>query len=284
MSSRSRPPVEAVTPHSPRLSRTFLEDLYTRHHHPENLSPDPLEFALGFDDPLEGEVAGLLAAGLAYGRVRVIVRALSEVFAALGPRPRLALETLGPQGLSEALGGFSYRFHRGDDLAIFLHLVGQALARHGSLGRLFGTVDPGGPLGPALDAFAAELLAGDPRPLWPEPTLPLGHRARNLVPPPGQGGGAAKRLCLYLRWMVRRDALDPGYWHGQVDPGRLVVPLDTHVARVGRALGMTDRQSATWRTAGDITATLRRFDPADPVRYDFSLFRFGAAGDDSRPR
>ncbi len=270
-----------MTPPPHPVSRAILEDLYQRHHRLENLSPDPLEFARGFPDPREGEIAGLLAAGLAYGRVGAIVVALSMVFGALGPRPRHALETLGPEGLRHALGGFSYRFHRGADLAVFLHLVGQAAAHHGSLGQLFQAVDPGGPIGPALEAFAYHLLAGDPRPLWPDRTLPREHPARNLLPPPGRGG-AAKRLCLYLRWMVRRDALDPGYWHGRVDPARLVVPLDTHVARVSRTLGFTTRQGATWRTACDVTEALGRYDPADPVRYDFSLFRFGLTGTGGR--
>ena len=99
-------------------------------------------------------------------------------------------------------------------------------------------------------------------------------------------GGAAKRLCLYLRWMARRDALDPGYWSGAVETARLVVPLDTHVARVGRQLGLTGRATADWKMALEITEGLRRFDPADPLRFDFSLFRFGmgrTSPSESRP-
>ncbi|MHB8765045.1 MAG: TIGR02757 family protein [Deferrisomatales bacterium] len=263
--------------------RAFLEDLYARHHRPENLHPDPLVFARGFADPGDGELAGLVAAGLAYGQVAQIMATLGGVFQSLGPRPRATLTAWSAADLRDAFRGFRYRFHRGPDLALFLHLVRQALERYGSLGELFRASDPGGPVGPALAAFSEGLFAGDARPLLPTREVPPGHPARNLLPSPARGG-AAKRLCLFLRWMVRSDALDPGYWHGRVDPARLVVPLDTHVARVGRELGFTARQAADWKTAGEITAALRRYDPADPVRYDFSLFRFGMGRGPRAPR
>jgi uncharacterized protein (TIGR02757 family) len=87
-------------------------------------------------------------------------------------------------------------------------------------------------------------------------------------------GSACKRLNLFLRWMVRQDAIDLGVWKG-VSPARLVVPLDTHVIRLGRCLRLTRYQSPGWKMAADITAALRRIDPGDPVRYDFSLCHVG---------
>jgi uncharacterized protein (TIGR02757 family) len=261
---------------TPPVSKAFLEGLFRSHHRLENLAPDPLVFARGYSTPEEGEVAGLLAAGFAYGQVEKIMGALAEVFRPLGARPTEAIRILTPRDLSDAYEGFCYRFHKTEDVALFLHLVRQALERWGSLSRLFAAGDGASDIGPALSAFTDAILAGDARPLLRTRAVPAGHPVRFLLSSPARGG-AAKRLCLFLRWMVRRDAIDPGYWHGRVDPARLVVPLDTHVARVSGELGLTQRKAADWRTAREITESLRRFDPADPVRYDFSLFRHGMA-------
>jgi uncharacterized protein (TIGR02757 family) len=90
-------------------------------------------------------------------------------------------------------------------------------------------------------------------------------------------GSACKRLNLYLRWMVRRDAVDLGAWT-RVSPSRLVVPLDTHIVRLGRCLRLTKYRSPGWRMAADITRTLRTLDAADPIRFDFSLCHVGMMG------
>jgi len=96
---------------------------------------------------------------------------------------------------------------------------------------------------------------------------------RYFFPRPSKGSGC-KRLNLFLRWMVRRDALDLGVWR-RVSPSKLVVPLDTHVIRVGRCLRLTSYASPGWRMARDITASLRRLDPDDPVKYDYALCHLG---------
>jgi uncharacterized protein (TIGR02757 family) len=92
--------------------------------------------------------------------------------------------------------------------------------------------------------------------------------------PRPSAGSACKRLNLYLRWMVRRDEVDLGVW-ARVSPGKLIVPLDTHVIRLGRCLRLTRYTSPGWKMAAEITASLRRLDPADPVRFDFALCHLG---------
>lgn len=254
--------------------KSVLDALYEKHHHMENLWPDPLVFASGFEDPLDGEIAGLIAASLAYGRVDQIMNALETVFNVLGPNPRSALELRDPLCFLHALNGFIYRFHKGKDLALFFHLTAQCVKRRGSLKASFEIGDEANDIAFAMKAFSEDVFSGDPRPILSDAKLPDSHPVRYLLSSPANGG-AAKRMCLFLRWMIRKDALDPGYWHGMIDSSRLIVPLDTHVARVGRELGFTKRASAGWKTALDITASLRRYDPLDPVRYDFSLFRYG---------
>lgn len=264
-------------------TKAWIEKLHGTHHRAENLYPDPLVFAKGYENPKDGELAGLVAAAFAYGQVGKIMEALGRVFSFLGQNPSGAILTAKPGEVAEALQGFVYRFHKTKDVALFFHLLRQALETWGDLGALFLSVDLGGDVATPLGGFAERILGGDARPLLRTRSVPAGHPVRFLLASPA-AGGAAKRLCLFLRWMVRKDEIDPGYWFGRVDPARLVIPLDTHVARVGRALGFTRRQTADWKMAREITEALRSYDPLDPVRYDFSLFRHGMssprAGDD----
>jgi uncharacterized protein (TIGR02757 family) len=104
----------------------------------------------------------------------------------------------------------------------------------------------------------------------------------NYLLPAPEAGSACKRLLMYLRWMARRDAVDPGPWQG-VDPRLLVVPMDTHMYRVARALGFTRRRTAGMRAALETTAAFARFRPGDPVRYDFALTRLGIRRDTDLP-
>jgi uncharacterized protein (TIGR02757 family) len=107
---------------------------------------------------------------------------------------------------------------------------------------------------------------------------PPGRNFLHLLPDPGTGC-AAKRPCLFLRWMVRKDdGLDLGLWT-VLAPRELVIPLDTHVLRIARYIGLTDRKTAGWLTAEEITSSLRAFDPDDPVSYDFALAQLGISRD-----
>jgi uncharacterized protein (TIGR02757 family) len=124
----------------------------------------------------------------------------------------------------------------------------------------------------ALDSFSERALQTNLRPAYGA-RLPARPGVCYFFPRPS-AGSACKRLNLFLRWMVRTDAIDLGVWKN-VSPARLVVPLDTHVIRLGRCLRLTRYASPGWKMAADITATLRSIDPADPVRFDFSLCHVG---------
>jgi uncharacterized protein (TIGR02757 family) len=126
----------------------------------------------------------------------------------------------------------------------------------------------------AIERFSAEARAIDLRPAYGR--VPRAPGAHYFFSRPSSGG-ACKRLNLFLRWMVRRDRVDPGGWT-TIRPDQLVVPLDTHTIRIGRCLGLTTRRSPGWKMAAEITASLRRLDPADPVRYDFALCHLSMNG------
>lgn len=244
------------------------------------LDSDPVGIVRRFDDPEDREIVGLVASGLAYGRVASIRASLERLLAIVGPRPSRFVASFEPVRDARRFDGFVHRFTRGRDIALLLHLVGQARRRAGSLEAFFlaGDRDPGATtVGPALDAFGAALFSLDARPFVASGTVPARDGARWLLPLPA-AGSACKRSCLFLRWMVRADdGVDCGVW-SRVSPSRLVLPLDTHLQRVVAALGWTRRRTPGWPMALEATEHLRLLDPLDPVRFDFALSRLGILG------
>jgi uncharacterized protein (TIGR02757 family) len=126
-------------------------------------------------------------------------------------------------------------------------------------------------VGLALASFSRRALALDAEGLYGGRGLPARAGVRFFFPSP-EGGSACKRLNLYLRWMVRRDGVDLGVWCRPA-PRQLVLPLDTHTHAVARRLRLTRYRSPSWNMALDVTRRLRRYDPEDPVKYDFALYR-----------
>lgn len=238
-----------------RRLRALLEDLYVSYG-PAHLATDPVEIVRGLADPADREVGGLLVAALALGRVDTIRSKAREALDRAGGAPAaFAARAAADAGARRAFRGFRHRFFVGADVVRLLAGAGRLLDRHGSLAQAFAAADGGEPdVAPALGRFCRALDGGF------------------LFPSPGRGS-AAKRAFLYLRWMVRRDGVDLGLW--PVDPARLLLPLDVHVGRIARLLGLLRRRSNDLAAAREATAALRRLDPADPVRYDFALARLG---------
>ncbi len=247
----------------PRLAAE-LERLYRLYNRRDRAANDPVRFVHGLDPP-DREVAALIASSLAYGRVGQILASVGRLLGAM-PAPAAFLAQSSRARIRKAVGRFRHRFTTAADMAEMLAGVKEALARWGSLERCFaeGMRTGDETIVPALGAFVERIAGRAPR------------GGFSLLPPPGRGS-ACKRLNLFLRWMVRSDEVDPGGW-GLVPASRLVVPLDTHLHRVGRGLGFTDRKSADLRAAVEVTEAFRRLAPADPVRYDFALAHLGIGG------
>jgi uncharacterized protein (TIGR02757 family) len=167
-----------------------------------------------------------------------------------------------------------HRWIRGVDVVALLWLLHQMVDRSGSIEGFFldgydrAAVD----IGDALDGFSRRAMALDLRAVYGR-RVPKQRGVGYFFPRPSAGSGC-KRLNLFLRWMVRRDQVDLGAWSG-AKPSQLIVPLDTHVIRLGRCLGLTRYTSPGWKMAAEITASLRAIDPVDPVRFDFSLCHVG---------
>jgi len=269
----------AVPAADPARCRALLDDLYARYHHPRYLGSDPLAFVYRFDAPADREIVALLAALLAYGNVKAIRRGIEAALERMDRTPARFLDTRAPRHIRARFADWRYRVTAGTTLAGLLIAVRRLRRTHGSLGALFHTLQT-----PADDDIiepAGRLVAA----LRDAADVPLDH----LLPDPRRGS-ACKRLMLLLRWMLRRDAIDPGLWvhassHATPTPtpppaaARLIAPVDTHLHAVARQLGWTPRRQADLMTARQITAALKAVCPHDPLRYDFALTRPGILRD-----
>jgi uncharacterized protein (TIGR02757 family) len=247
-----------------------LYDDYNR----EDSASDPVHRVRPFVAPEDREIAGFCAAALAFGRVASVLNSIDTLFAIMGPHPAAFVRGFDPAAPHPELRAMVHRWTRGADLAALLWILRQMLEESGSIEGFFLEGLDGGDedIGPALDRFSTRALAMDVRPAYGR-KVPKRPGVCYFFPRPS-AGSACKRLNLFLRWMARRDAVDLGVWT-RVPRSKLIVPLDTHVIRLGRCLRLTNYVSPGWKMAADITRTLRKLDPDDPVRFDFSLCHVG---------
>ena len=266
-----------LSPERAKRLRRALDRLERASPPRRRLPLDPVSLPHRYRDRRDIEVAGLLAASLAYGRADLFLPKVTRLLEAMGRSPAAFVRRLDVAGARKLLSGFVYRFNVGADVAVLLLGIGRMLERRGSLeaGFVAARETSGGDLHGALGAFVRELREVDVRAV--ERALGKTRGLDHLLPVP-LGPGAAKRLHLYLRWMVRGpDAVDLGIWK-RVPPSALLVPLDTHVARLAWRLGLVRRRTMGWAASEDITANLRVMDPEDPVRFDFVLCHHGMSG------
>jgi uncharacterized protein (TIGR02757 family) len=258
---------EALRPVLDRLCREHLG----------GASPDdPVDCVRVYPAAADREIAGFIAAGLAFGRVASILASVRAALEPMGASPAAFVRAFEPRRDAARFLPFVHRWVRGRDLVALLVILRHMLNTSGSLEQFFlDGDDPSSPdIRPGLESFCARARAVDVRSIDSGRVNRPGAHAFFPLP---SGASACKRLNLFLRWMVRRDDIDLGAW-SRVSPARLIVPLDVHVIRVARCLGLTPYASPGWRMAASITAALRQIDPSDPVKYDFALCHLGMAG------
>jgi len=249
-----------------------LDRLYGDYNHAQVVS-DPVWTVRRYARADDQEIVAFCAAALAFGRVQSILTSVDALLQVMGPAPAEFVRAFDPSREGRRFAHLGHRWTRGVDLAALLWLLRQMLDRSGSIEGFFaeGHETDAEDVGPGLESFASRALVLDTTAVYgasrPRPGVAYFFSRPST-------GGACKRLNLFLRWMVRRDAVDLGVWT-RVQRAQLVVPLDTHVIRVGRCLRLTRYTSPGWRMAADITRSLRRLDPDDPVKYDFSLCHLG---------
>ena len=250
--------------------RDVLEKLYERYNRRELISPDPLQFLYRYSDPADIEITAFLASALAYGRVQQIEKSLNNLLGRMGDSPSdfvINFDT----NKKRTLKDFKHRFTTGDDISDLLTLLRTAINRCGSIEQYFALgYDPGEKnIIPALSKFCNSLLVIHATGGKGQPTRGLKYLLVNPA-----GGSACKRLNLFLRWMVRDDDVDTGLWKS-IEKARLIVPIDVHMGRLCKILGLYDRKTVSLPAAAEITESFAEIEPADPVKYDFALSRIG---------
>ena len=261
---------------SPADLRERLEQFYRTYNFSGRLTYDPIAFPRRYSRAEDSEVAGFVASSLAYGRVDLFRPVIEKILSPGGKRPAEFFGNFSEKKDRKYFQGIVYRFQRGDDILSFLCIVKGALQKWGSLKNLFyhHYASSDEDITGALRGFVQSLIL-------PESSSVRGSTGKrpglvHLLPSPDRGS-ACKRLNLFLRWMVRRADIDLGLWE-QIPPSKLIIPLDTHIYRISRCLELTQRKSADWKTAQDITRSLRKMDPDDPLKYDFALCHLGISG------
>lgn len=240
------------------------------------LSPDPLEFIHKFEASEDKEIVGLIASSLAYGQVERIRSSIKTVLERMDNKPYRFAVRFNPVKDKGLFDGFVHRFNTGRDIACLIYFAKQMIEESGSIGGFFlkGYSPKDANIKNSLISFSERVLSLDVSALYSTKSLPNDAGVRFFFPSP-KDGSPCKRLNLYLRWMVRKgDRLDFGLWK-DISASKLIIPLDTHIARISQNIGLTKRKSPDWNMAEEITENLKKLDPQDPVKYDFALCRLG---------
>lgn len=242
----------------------LLESLHDKFNNEEFIAEDPISVPHAFVRKEDREVAGLLASTIAWGNRRAIVRSAHRMMHYMDNSP-FDFVVNASEGEIKSLESYVHRTFNGHDFQDFVLAMRHIIAGWGGIGDYFEQrYREYGDLRPVLSAFRRDFHA-----------IPHDKHSEKHLSSIDRGA-ACKRLCMYLRWMVRYDdrGVDFGLWR-DIPMSALYMPLDIHTGRMGRGLGLLTRRQDDWRAVEELTATLREFNAEDPVRYDYSLFGVG---------
>lgn len=259
-----------------RNLKSLLDRFYEKFDFQGRVRHDPIAIPRRYSAPEDIETAGFVAASFAYGKVDLFRPVVEKILEPCGWHPAQFFKSFSLKEDAKHFRGIRYRFNKEQDVLCFVYLVSEAIKNRGSLEKLFYVCmrpDDQDVKG-ALSGFTDYILSGDTTPVYGKNIRPYG--LKQLFPSP-QNGSACKRTNLFLRWMVRKRDIDFGIWD-RVPASHLIIPLDTHIARIAKCMGLTRRGSSDWKTAKEITEALKQFDPKDPLKYDFALCHHGIAG------
>lgn len=233
---------------------------------------DPVQVLNQFQKPEEIEIAALISSALAFGKIELFKPVIQKIL------------DMGKGDLKQFVIDFNlakdrklfknlyYRIWTGNDLLCLILALQHILTRYGSLQNLFLKFsDPSDPdLENAMNGFSEEFTRFNPSPVYGVSQF---SRSFKVFVPSPRSGSACKRLCLFLRWMVRKDDIDKGIWRS-LSPASLIIPLDTHIYRLALFLKLTRLRTPGWKMAKEITQSLKQVDPGDPLKFDFPLCHF----------
>ena len=233
------------------------------------LSPDPLEFPHRFSNPEEIELVAFISSVFAYGNVRQIGNTLEGIFRIMEGSPLGYIHKAKKERIREDFGGMKHRFYSPEDITEFFLMLRDVYKDGLSVRLVFRKYyeEAGGDLKGAINGFHEFILGR---------IAENGRVTRGIkfMFPLPEKGSACKRVNLFLRWMVRMDGLDFGFWDF-IPTSELLIPVDTHIARIAKSLKLTKLKNVSWKMAEEITENLKRYDKDDPVKFDFALCHIG---------
>ena len=249
--------------------RELLERLHDRYNNESFIEADPISVPHSFTRPVDREIAGFLAATIAWGNRRAIVQSAHRMMRYMDNAPEDFVRNATEADM-EYLRTYVHRTFNGVDFQDFVRGLRHIITEWGSVGNYFETrYEEHGDLRLVFSDFRRDFFAVEHD----------AHCEKHLSSI--DKGAACKRLCMYLRWFVRHDdrGVDFGMWR-RIPMSALYMPLDIHTGRMGRNLGLLNRKQSDWKAVEELTASLRKLSADDPVRYDYSLFGLGISGDD----
>jgi uncharacterized protein (TIGR02757 family) len=258
------------------LLKNILDKFYREYDFQERMRHDPIEFPHRYKEPRDIEVSGFIASSLAYGRVDLFKPVLEKILPAMGRSPYEFLLNFDINKKRKLFQGINYRFNKNEDILCLIFILHKILTKYSSLENLFMKfyIPEALNIREALEGFVEAMLNTDTSAVYGKNIKPGGLLQFFSSP---RNGSACKRANLFLRWAIRDRDIDFGIWKG-IPKNKLVIPLDTHIAKISRCLGFTSRMSQDWKTAVEITEALKKFDPEDPLKYDFALCHHGISG------
>ncbi len=243
--------------------KSYLDTKVTQYKTLDFIQEDPIQIPLRYDRQQDREIAGLLTATIAWGKRSMIIDNADRMLALMDYAPYDFIKNHQSRDLLIGSGSLHRTFMR-EDFVYFVQQLSRLYAEQDSLEHFF-IPQPDEPnMMAAIERFRHNFMAED-------------HRASKHVSSPARGS-SAKRLNMYLRWMVRDDEIDMGLWR-QIPTSKLSIPLDVHSGRIARALGLLERKQDDRKAVEELDSALRELDPIDPVKYDFALFGVGVYED-----
>lgn len=253
--------------------KSILDKFYKEYDFKNRVVRDPIEFPHKYKKRDDIETAGFIASCFAYGRVDLFKPVINALLSKMGKSPYDFLLSFNLSKHRSLFSGVKYRFNKSDDIIALFYALHKMLKKFGSIESVFKLHyrHEDSNTGNGLVGLVKTILNTNISPVYRKDIKPYGFI--QFFPSP-EKGSACKRMNLFLRWMIRDRDIDFGIWHG-IPKNKLVIPLDTHIARIGRCLGFTKRASQDWKMAVEITEALKQFDSEDPLKYDFALCHQG---------
>lgn len=233
------------------------------------ISPDPLEFPHRFNNYHDIEVSAFLSSIFAYGNINHIMDFLEKLHNIISSSPYQFVIDFNPQKDVRKFESLIYRFYSTQDIIALFTVLKKIYTDFGTLKNFFLKGKSGADLliKEQICDFSTNIFYLIRR------VYEVTHGIKLMFPNP-KLGSACKRMNLFLRWMARKDELDFGLWN-EIPKSKLIIPVDTHVAKISKRLGLTKMNNISWKMAEEITENLKRLDPNDPVKYDFAICHIG---------